>query len=585
MQEKMVLDTHQAILNISSDAIVAINKQGAITIFNSAAEKITGIKKAGVIGAPLSEGIPVPALIEILQATLQTGIPEYKKQLQMGDFTVIASCIPLKNHQGNIAGVAVTMQNITQTRHLEKMVADLRETGSLLEAILHATDDAITVVNEKGNGILINPAYTKLTGLTEADVLHKPASVAVTEGESMHLKVLKTGQLVRGVRLKVGPLKKEVLVNVAPVVVDGKLRGSVGVIHDVTEIMQLSEELASARKLIRHLQAKYTFDDIIGQSEPIQAAIALARHASDTPATVLLRGESGTGKELFAHAMHNASSRNRGPFVRVNCVAIVETLLESELFGYEEGAFTGALRGGKKGYFEDANGGTIFLDEIGDMNLALQAKLLRVLQEKEIIRVGGTRPTPINVRIIAATNANLEQRLNEGTFREDLYYRLNVVPIFVPPLRVRKDDIPVLSTYLGKKLQHEYKRKIIKISSSVYRLLMNYDWPGNVRELENVLGRAMIQMNKNEQIILPRHVPEYLSAKRKKLKADPGNYPAGPSRENLLAESLSNILDLTEKNVLMETLQRTNGNKTKAAQLLGIAVRSLYYKLEKHGLA
>ncbi len=585
MQDKQKYETYQAILKISSDAVITINKKSVVTIFNNAAEKITGIKEESVVGASLSETFLVRVLIQLLQTVLQTGIPEFNKQLQIGDFTVIASCIPVKNHKEEIAGAAAIMCDITRTKGLEQQVAELRETRSLLEAVLHATEDAITVVNEEGNGILINSAYTKITGLTEEDVLHKPASVAVTEGESMHLKVLKTRQLVHGVRLKMGPLKKEVVVNVAPVIVDGKLRGSVGVIHDITEIMQLSEELANARKLIRHLEAKYSFDDIIGQSEPIQAAISQARHASDTPATVLLRGESGTGKELFAHAIHNISGRSKGPFVRVNCAAIAETLLESELFGYEEGAFTGAVRGGKKGYFEDANGGTIFLDEIGELNLALQAKLLRVLQEKEIVRVGGTRPIPVNVRVIAATNANLEQRISESTFREDLYYRLNVVPIFVPPLRVRKDDIPLLGAYLCKKLQNEYKRKILKISPTVFRLLMNYDWPGNVRELENVLGRTMIQMDKNEEIILPRHVPEYITTKRNKLSANTDNHFAKSHTENLLTGNLNNILDLTEKNILMETLQQTNGNKTKAAHLLGIAVRSLYYKLEKHGLA
>jgi len=583
--EKINHDSYHAILQISSDAVITINEKSEVTIFNHAAEKITGIKGADVIGTSLPETFPVPALKQMLQTVMQTGVPEFNKQLQIGDFTVVAGCIPLKNQPGKITGAAAIMCDITGIKNLEQQVAELRETRSLLEAILHATDDAITVVNEEGNGILINPAYTKITGLTEEDVLHKPASVAVTEGESMHLKVLKTRQQVRGVRLKMGPAKKEVVVNVAPVIVDGKLRGSVGVIHDITEIIQLSEELANARKLIRHLQAKYTFDDIIGESEPLQAAIAQAQHASDTPATVLLRGESGTGKELFAHAIHNASGRSKGPFIRVNCVAIVESLLESELFGYEEGAFTGAVRGGKKGYFEEANGGTIFLDEIGDINLALQAKLLRVLQEKEIIRVGGTRPIPVNVRVIAATNANLEQRISEGTFREDLYYRLNVVPIFVPPLRVRKDDIPLLSAFLCKKLQQEYKRKVIKISPAVFRLLMNYDWPGNVRELENVLGRAMIQMDKNEEIILPRHLPENLTEQRKKTGINAENYLAKPALEDNPAGSLSKILDLTEKNILMETLQQTKGNKTKAARLLGIAVRSLYYKLEKHGLA
>ncbi|NLY50599.1 MAG: sigma 54-interacting transcriptional regulator, partial [Firmicutes bacterium] len=325
---------------------------------------------------------------------------------------------------------------------LKREINALAQAELLLQAIINATQDAISVVDEHGRGILVNPAYTRLTGLTEKDVLGKPANVDIAEGESIHLKVLTTKKPVRGAMLKVGPQRKEVIVDVAPIIVQGRLRGSVGVIHDVSQIKQLTEELARAQQRIRHLEAKYTFEDIVGESPELRAAIEQAERAADLPATILLRGESGTGKELFAHAIHNLSRWCRGQFVRVNCTAITESLLESELFGYEEGAFTGARRNGKKGYFEEAQGGTIFLDEIGEISPALQAKLLRVLQEKEIIRVGGNSPITVNVRVIAATNINLEQAVQEGRFREDLYYRLNVVPIFIPPLRYRKDDIP-----------------------------------------------------------------------------------------------------------------------------------------------
>ncbi|HWQ72870.1 MAG TPA: sigma-54-dependent Fis family transcriptional regulator [Desulfitobacteriaceae bacterium] len=568
----------ELILNFSFEAILAINNAGIVTVFNPAAERITGLKVADVLGKPVTQTIPNSCLPSVLK----TGLSELHQLLQLGDITVISNRFPVIVNKEIVGAVAI-LRNVTEIKKLNQEIADLKEKRAWLEAILYATNDAITVVNEKGNGILINPAYIKITGLTEADVIDKPASVAVTGGESMHLKVLQTRQQVRGVRLKMGPMKKEVVVNVAPVIMEGKLRGSVGVIQDISEIMQLSEELANARKLIRHLQAKYTFDDIIGSSEQVKAAIAQAKHASDTPATVLLRGESGTGKELFAHAIHNVSGRSRWPFVRVNCMAIVQSLLESELFGYEAGAFTGAVRGGKKGYFEEADGGTIFLDEIGDMDLALQAKLLRVLQEKEIIRVGGTNPIAINVRVIAATNANLEQRIREGTFREDLYYRLNVVPVFIPPLRVRKNDIPILAAYLCEKTAQEYKRKVPELSPAVIDMFMTYDWPGNIRELENVVGRSIINLNGNEEIILPKHIPSLTSPAKPQWLAD-GNMLREPEAEAPPNQTLSKLLDSTEKGILQETLQRTKGNKTKAAKQLGIAVRSLYYKLEKHGL-
>ncbi len=310
----------ELILNSSFEAILAINNAGIVTVFNPAAERITGLKVTDVLGKPVTQTIPNSCLPSVLK----TGLSELHQLLQLGDITVISNRFPVIVNKEIVGAVAI-LRNVTKIKKLNQEIADLKEKRAWLEAILYATNDAITVVNEKGNGILINPAYIKITGLTEADVIDKPASVAVTGGESMHLKVLQTRQQVRGVRLKMGPMKKEVVVNVAPVIMEGKLRGSVGVIQDISEIMQLSEELANARKLIRHLQAKYTFDDIIGSSEQVKAAIAQAKHASDTPATVLLRGESGTGKELFAHAIHNVSGRSRWPFVRVNCMAIVQS--------------------------------------------------------------------------------------------------------------------------------------------------------------------------------------------------------------------------------------------------------------------
>jgi transcriptional regulator with PAS, ATPase and Fis domain len=223
-------------------------------------------------------------------------------------------------------------------------------------------------------------------------------------------------------------------VNVAPVIVDGVLKGSVAVIHDVSEIKYLNEELERVKERVRHLESKYTFADIVGESRGIIIAKEQAMKAAQTPVTVLLQGESGTGKELFAHAIHHASKRNNRQFIRVNYSALVDTLLESELFGYEGGAFTGAKRTGKKGLFEEADKGTIFLDEIGVMSLNLQAKLLRVLQEKEIIRVGGRSPVNVDVRIVSATNIDLKNAVKEGRLREDLYYRLYVIAIYFPPL-------------------------------------------------------------------------------------------------------------------------------------------------------
>ncbi|MCK4910769.1 MAG: sigma 54-interacting transcriptional regulator, partial [Thermodesulfovibrionales bacterium] len=400
-------------------------------------------------------------------------------------------------------------------------------------------------------------------------------TVDIAEGEkSMHMQVLDTGNPVRNVPLKVGPLKRDVIVHVAQGEIEGKVAGSVGVIHDISEIKRLTNELTEARGLLRRLRARYTWDDITGESPAIRSAKEQALRAAETPATVLLRGESGNGKELFAHAIHNASERHDEQFVSVNCAAIAGSLLESELFGYEEGAFTGALKGGKRGFFEEAHGGTIFLDEIGELSLATQSKLLRVLQEKEIVRVGGTEPMTVDVRVIAATNADLETMIKEGAFREDLYYRLNVVPIFLIPLRDRREDIPQLATQMLFRLNADYHRLVERVSPGAMDALMKHHWPGNVRELQNVLGQAMLNMRPQDKVIEAAHIPLNMGA------AAAASAIQTPDRVRKLKEVVAG----SEADAIRAALRKTKGNRTEAAKLLGVSLRSLYYKIERYNI-
>jgi PAS domain S-box-containing protein len=459
-----------------------------------------------------------------------------------------------------------------------------KEILSTLKAIINSTDDAISVVNEKGLHTLVNDAYTRLIGLTEQDVLGKSSSIDIAEGESMHMKVLRTKKPVHGVRMKVGPKKRDVLVNVAPVIVDGELRGSVAVIHDLSEIRNLTDELNRFKKRVRHLEAKYTFDDIVGKSRAMIIAKEQAIKAASTPATVLLHGESGTGKELFAHAIHNKSERRNRQFIRVNCSALTETLLESELFGYEGGAFTGASKKGRKGLFEEADRGTIFLDEIGMMSMNLQAKLLRVLQEKEIVRVGGNEPIDIDVRIISATNINLEDAVKNGKFREDLYYRLYVIPIFIPPLRNRKEDLSLLVKNIIRKCNQEFGRNIKGVSPEVIKILSNYSWPGNIRELENVIERAVINMRLTEDILNPIHIPEFISLTKQKMSVDKTNTQVKGNVYTLRQEkkSLQSLKKEAEKDAIITVLKNFNGDCQKSAENLGISIRTLYYKMRKY---
>ncbi|MEW6308202.1 MAG: sigma 54-interacting transcriptional regulator [Bacillota bacterium] len=558
------------IINSTHDAMLAVNAKGSVTLVNAAAERLTNLRAEDILGKPAEQVIPNTRL----HVVLRTGVGELNQKQAMGDITVVTNRVPVHDDQGNLLGAVAVFRDITELTSLAEELTNLKEMRTLLSAIIHCTQDAISVADLNGHGILINPAYTRLTGLTEADVIGKPVTVDIAEGESMHLQVLSTGEPVSGVHLKVGPNRRDVLVDVAPIVVDGELKGSVGVIHDVSEIARLTDELDRAKRLLRRLEAKYTFDDIVSSSPLLDAAIEQARRAADTRATVLLRGESGTGKELFAHAIHNASRRRSGRFLRVNCAALAETLLESELFGYVEGAFTGARKGGRPGLFEEANGGTLFLDEIGSVSPGLQAKLLRVLQEKEVVRVGDTKPLVVDVRIIAATHVNLEQAVERDSFREDLYYRLNVVPVFIPPLRQRKEDLPALVRNILRRFNQEYGRAVADVSPEVLAALQLHDWPGNIRELENTLGRAMINMRIGDSVMELQHLPPL--GRRQQ--------PAAQQAVVAVTGPLKEITARVERQAIQEALAQAGGNKAEAARRLGIAARSLYYKLQRYGL-
>lgn len=565
----------ELILNSTHDAMIGVDKKGIITLFNKAAERLTGIPAEAALGKYVADVIKDTRLPYVLE----TGESELNRQQDLGSIKIITNRMPVKDKQGRIIGAIAVFRDITEVIKLAEEITNLKEMQSMLAAIFNATQDAISVVDQKGLGVMINPAYTRITGLSEKDVIGKPATVDIAEGESIHMQVISTKKPVKGAIMKVGPAHKEVLVNAAPIIVDGELRGSVAVIHDISEISKLSDELKNAKEIIRSLEAKYTFEDIIGQDPLLLAAVDKARKAAEIPITVLLRGESGTGKEIFAHAIHNASERKYRKFIRVNCAAIPETLLESELFGYEEGAFTGAKKGGRKGIFEEASGGTIFLDEIGEIPPGTQAKLLRVLQEKEFVRVGGTKSIDVDVRVIAATNIDLEAAIDSGRFRADLYYRLNVLPIKIPPLRMRKGDIYDLSIFFIKKFNQQYGRNVRDISPEAVEKLKEYSWPGNVRELDNVIGRAIINMKINETVILETHLPQFEIPKAEKdMPADRDISFEG------IGMTLEAVVEDAEKRHIAQVMRECGNNKTKAAKQLDISLRSLYYKLEKYGL-
>lgn len=341
------------------------------------------------------------------------------------------------------------------------------------------------------------------------------------------------------------------------------------VVQSALERKRLADE---NRYLRRELIQKYHFDHIVGDSGKMQEVFRVVEKASASRATVLILGESGTGKELIARALHYNGPRSKKPFVAICCGALPQELLESELFGHEKGAFTGAITQ-KPGLFEEADGGTLFLDEIGDISPALQVKLLRVLQEREFVRVGGTKTIKVDVRVIAATNKNLAEAVEHRTFRSDLYYRLQVIQIHVPPLRERPEDIPLLTDHFLSKYSKENEKPIQSISQEVMDTLMHYDWPGNVRELENAIEGAVVMVD-DSGLITSDLLP--ITVRSQDINKSTASLETG--------ESLDDVVEATERKILLEALEAANWNQTQCARNLGISFRSIRYKLKKYGI-
>jgi DNA-binding NtrC family response regulator len=348
---------------------------------------------------------------------------------------------------------------------------------------------------------------------------------------------------------------------------------------DLDEILLLIERVSERillqrenRELKERLRERYQFDQIVYASGKIEEVLNLTGRAANSEATVLIRGESGTGKELIANAIHYASPRASKPFIKVNCTALPENLLESELFGHERGAFTGAVQR-RIGRFEQAHRGSIFLDEIGDLSPSLQMKMLRVLQEKEFERLGSNQTIKTDVRLIAATNSNLEEALQKKTFRDDLYYRLNVVTIFLPPLRERREDIPPLVDHFFKKYSERNRREVPKVTKEVRDLLLQYDYPGNVRELENIIERSIVVSRGDT--ITTQDLPFQVREEIREAKLHP----------EIDEKSLNSMLSSIERDLILKALERHGGVQTKAAESLGLSERVLRYKMQKYGIS
>ncbi|MFF2455563.1 sigma-54 interaction domain-containing protein [Peribacillus simplex] len=447
------------------------------------------------------------------------------------------------------------------------------------KAIIESINDGVLVIDHNGYVRMINPEYTRITGVT-AEIIGKPL-VKYRPGAQL-TKTLKDCRCRVGVYRKTKD--REYVVDMAPIILNEQVVGAVSVCKSLTEVHKLSIELQKQNEKVRQLkkqmnslyQVKYTFDDIIGKDGGLKDVVYVAKRVSDSNFPILIIGESGTGKELFAQAIHHKSHRGNKPFIPVNCASIPPSLLESELFGYGDGAFTNAKKGGKIGLFEMADQGTLFLDEIGDMSYDLQAKLLRVLQESKIRRVGETEERNIDVRIIAATHRDLQQLVNKNHFRGDLFYRLNVIGLKIAPLRERREDIPELvHSLLRSSLTPSVKEgSMYTIDEQTLEFLRSYEWPGNVRELRNVIDYATCMAEGME--IKIQHLPDVLM-KLELNRLDSTLKPNG--------QTLKDITEEAESKFIQEILGRFGNDmegRKKTANSLGVSLATLYNKMKKY---
>ncbi len=568
-------DKLKIILESAYNGIVAVDSKGIISNWNHSSERIIGIPAQKAIGKFITEVVPNTGLLDVLR----TGKCSYGIKIQFDDVSAITNRTPIIKNNRIIGAVAV-MQDISDLEAIASELKASRELNKELDAIIDSVYDGLYITDGQGYTTRINKSYTRMTGIDEEEVKGRHMQELVEAGyysQSVSLIVLEKKQAVTILHTIKGT--KRYLITGNPVFDDkNEIIRIVTTVRDITDLIDLKERLEKSEELTRkyhseleHLrQQQMGKSDVIGQSKEILQTLELAQRAAQVDANVLVLGETGVGKEVISKVIHKNSLRKKAPFIKVNCAAIPESLLESELFGYEKGAFTGAQNNGKPGMFELANTGTILLDEIGELPVNIQAKLLRVLQEKEVTRIGGTVSKKLDVRIIAATNKNIEQQVQKGLFREDLYYRLNVIPIYVPALRMRKQDIPLLAKFFLDYFNKKYTCNK-KLTLSAMEILNQYSWPGNIRELKNLIERLVVIIN--DDIITAQHLNGLIN----KLNSAPSDYLLG---ENV---SLEEAVSSLEKQLIIKTLTEHRSTR-KAAKILKVSQPTVVRKAKKYGI-
>lgn len=575
--------TWEQVFDSMANGIMVSDENDIVTVFNPAAENIIGISALDVIGKKVNEVIPNSRL-HIVKKTKKSEL--MCKQL-IGDLLILTNRTPILI-DGQSKGAVATFEDISKFEKITGELKEVKELKERLQLILESVQDGICVLNKEGFITYVNPAYLRIVNEEAENLINKNVNDIAPAG--FRKKVLDTGKSITGA---ISHKKNGVTIvsNISPIIIDGELSGAVSVIKNITEVQNLYEKLnkVSAKaeyleeELLRTKKPNTAFGKFKGRSGNVLDALAVAAKAAQSNSIVLIRGESGTGKEVIAEGIHFASDRGTGSFIRINCAAIPANLLESELFGHEKGAFTGAIKR-KLGKFELAQDGTIFLDEIGEMDKSVQAKILRVIQMRELQRVGGEETIKVNVRIIAATHRNLEQMVRDNEFREDLYYRLNVIPIIIPPLRERKEDIPLLVEHFIEKLKN--KKDIKGISKEAMEVLVNYKWPGNVRELEN-LSERIVALTDNEYIgleDLPLYIKEENAYKEEKGEVEQIKPISSNDILNRIMEN-EEILPLVEyEKLIIEKALRKYGSFNAAGKALGITHKTVAAKAKLYGI-
>jgi PAS domain S-box-containing protein len=566
-------DMCEAVVNSTCFGMIAVDTEGYIIFANQAAKELLDYHEE-VVPHTIKMADMAYDIWLGYKKIIETGEPQLNVPATYGGRTLVAQRTPIMCND-KLVGVMGVFQEMEAYAKLSRDLFEVREYAEEIKAIIESSYDGIYVTDGDANTIWVNSAYEKITGIQASQVMGRNMRDLVREGfysESVSLKVLeKNGNITIRQSLKSG---KEILVTGNPIYDEmGGIKMIVTNVRDMTDLVELNRRLETSlgltsayKEKLQELQRSATRgSDLIMVSESMLRIYDLVERVSKTDATVLLYGETGVGKDRIAEEIHDQSNRSEsGIFVKINCGAIPETLLESELFGYEKGAFTGASKEGKTGLFEVANGGTLFLDEVESMSLVLQSKLLRVLQNFEITRVGGTIPKKVDVRLICASNQDLKILIEKKEFRADLYYRLNVVPIYIPPLRERRDDIPYLINLFVNQFNQKHGTDRM-LSREALSMLLQYSWPGNVREVSNVIERLIVVTPDN--VIFPHHLPLEL--------CDGARYESVNS-----GLTLKEHLEKVELSLIQSAVKR-HGSARKASPYLGIDSSTITRKLKR----